>query len=476
MSLNWKEINLILEELSLEGAFIQKVIQPDFRNLLFHIFNPESGRYRLLISFDQGACRLHRITGASPKKEEKKLQRFAQFLRARIQGGRVISCSQIGEERTVSLEITKGGELTRLYIRLWGNAGNIVAADQQDQILDAFFRRPGRGEISGGEFTPPVPHSGSLRQFAIRKRDESLDFNRQIEIEYSQRNSSSRIGDLQEKTRILLEGQEAAVTGKIDSLKARLEGASHYEDLRETGDLLAANRHLIRQGESWVEVEDYRTSEMVRIALTPTLSPGENIERYYTLYRKAKGAEAHISDELALAEGRLKALQERRKRLLRPLDDEEELLNELEQFIKEQGKQQVKKLTGKGEGPPGLQFQSGPYTIFVGRAAAENDRLLRSYMRGNDYWLHTRDFPGGYVFIKSIKGKTVPLETLLDAGNLALYYSKGRSNGKGELYYTQVKYLRRAKNGPLGLVLPTQEKNLSITLDQKRLDKLFTSP
>ena len=109
----------------------------------------------------------------------------------------------------------------------------------------------------------------------------------------------------------------------------------------------------------------------------------------------------------------------------------------------------------------------------MGRTAAENDTLLRKYIKGNDYWLHTRDFPGGYVFIKYKRGKSIPLETLLDAGNLALFFSKGKKNGHGELYYTQAKYLRRAKNGKKGLVLPTQEKNLSITLDKKRLDKLM---
>jgi predicted ribosome quality control (RQC) complex YloA/Tae2 family protein len=76
------------------------------------------------------------------------------------------------------------------------------------------------------------------------------------------------------------------------------------------------------------------------------------------------------------------------------------------------------------------------------------------------------------VFIKHRAGKSIPLEILLDAGNLALFYSKGRNNHRGDLYYTQVKYLRRAKNGPKGLVIPTQEKNLQIKADPDRLKKL----
>ncbi len=90
-------------------------------------------------------------------------------------------------------------------------------------------------------------------------------------------------------------------------------------------------------------------------------------------------------------------------------------------------------------------------------------------MRGLDLWMHARDRAGSYVFIRNRPGKTVPLEVLVDAGMLALYYSKARDLGRGDLYYTRVKYLRRAKDGPPGLVVPTQEKNLFVEIDPARL-------
>jgi predicted ribosome quality control (RQC) complex YloA/Tae2 family protein len=108
----------------------------------------------------------------------------------------------------------------------------------------------------------------------------------------------------------------------------------------------------------------------------------------------------------------------------------------------------------------------------VGRTANENDELLRHFVKGQDMWFHTRDYAGGYVFIKAKKEKTVPLEILLYAGNLAVYHSKARKNGQADLYYTQVKYLRRAKNGPKGLVLPTNEKNLSVKIDDEKMRRL----
>ncbi|MCR5046387.1 MAG: NFACT RNA binding domain-containing protein, partial [Treponema sp.] len=153
----------------------------------------------------------------------------------------------------------------------------------------------------------------------------------------------------------------------------------------------------------------------------------------------------------------------------------QDILNEknpvrIEQLLRKDSapKQKIKKAH------PGLEYTVNDWRILVGRDANENDELLRHYVKGSDMWLHTRDCPGGYVFIKYRAGKTVPLDILLDAGNLALYFSKARKNGKADLYYTQVKHLRRAKNGPKGLVLPTNEKNLSVVLDNARLNRLET--
>jgi len=96
-------------------------------------------------------------------------------------------------------------------------------------------------------------------------------------------------------------------------------------------------------------------------------------------------------------------------------------------------------------------------------------------VRGNDTWVHARDFPGAYVFIRAPAGKSVPLETLLDAAALALHFSKGRSSGRGDVYYTQVKHLRRAREGKPGLVIPTREKNLHVRLESTRLERLLGS-
>ncbi|BCR20955.1 hypothetical protein BmIO_00343 [Borrelia miyamotoi] len=42
----------------------------------------------------------------------------------------------------------------------------------------------------------------------------------------------------------------------------------------------------------------------------------------------------------------------------------------------------------------GLHFISCRFDILIGRNAKENDELLRKWEKENDYWLHTRDYPG----------------------------------------------------------------------------------
>lgn len=477
MSLNWKEIDLILEELPLANSSIQKIRQPDFRTLILDLYIPKR-RFSLLISLAQGRTRLHSIE--RPVKNQVSLQRFAQMLRARIKGGRIITAGQIGKERIIRIDIKRGGEGTILFLRLWGGAGNIIATDDQYTILDAFYRRPKRGEVSGESFHPEEliqkaasGKTGVQRVFEIRPYSPEEGFNRTVEREYLNIQQSEQLEHLEKKARDLIEKQQVLFEQKKLELSSETEQGIQNERYREIGDILMANLHSIRNGCERVKLSDfYHEGSSIEIELDPLLSAHQNAERYYLRHRKESRKHERIREELKNLEASCRNLEQENERLFSqedPAERIEALSRFLEAYSPGKAGDEKKKII------PGLRFRSGPFTILVGRTARENDSLLRRYVRGNDYWIHTRDFPGGYVFIKSISGKTIPLETLLDAGNLALHYSKGRSSGRGEMYYTQVKYLRRAKEGKLGLVIPTHEKNLSVTLDENRIHHLFST-
>ncbi len=475
MSLNWREIDLILSELPITDSHSQKVRQPDYTKLLFELYRPGK-RWKLLISLRQASTRLHEAR--HPVESHIPLQRFAQLLRSRIQGGKITEAVQIGEERIVRITVVRGGELSLLFARLWGGASNIILTDDSHEILDAFYRRPKRGEVSG-EFYDPQSEITRSRgsadsfqdRFQVRPFDEKKSFNRCIEDEYRRRELEEERDRLKKSVDAVLSKEKSRLEAGIRQLEETFEESEEGEGYKQIADLIMSNLHRIEKGMEWLEVENYyRNNEKTEISLDPKLSPQKNAEAYYERHGKAKRGAEKLKEELEAKRAELNRLGGVEKALAETEDLEEEL--RILREIKDRRKRN--KAKGTDEEVPGMRFQSGPFLILVGRNSRENDTLLRRYAKGNDYWIHARDFPGSYVFIRSHSGKSIPLETLLDAANLALYYSKARNNGRGELYYTQVKHLRRAKDGKEGLVLPTKEKNLSVVLDRERLNRLFS--
>jgi predicted ribosome quality control (RQC) complex YloA/Tae2 family protein len=452
---------------------VQRVIQPDYRNLVLELYRPGE-RFHLLISLEQGKTRLHRLSRRPPK--PKKPQRFEQFLRARIEGGRIAEAYQIEGERIVKLAIDRAGERTILWIRLWGGAANVIATDSRGTILDAVYRRPKRNEVSGEHYDPEQDTAGGnedeearrrrLAKFTVRDHPTDRSFNEFLETSYGRQEHDEQRDQLASKVAKRLQTDLNRVRRNLANLERKQEEAEDHEQYRMYGDLLMSNLHKMSQGDSWVEVEDYfHDNRPTTIELDPDLAPHENAEQYYRRHKKAKQALDNVREQLENQRRRARELEDRIEEA--QMTEDLGRLREMERAVSPAGK------TGEEDRTPGLQFESGGFRILVGRTAAENDELLRRYVRGNDYWLHTRDAPGGYVFIRTKPGKSVPLDVLLDAGNLAVWYSKARSAGEADLFYTQVKYLRRAKHGKTGLVIPTQEKNLAVRIEDERLDRLL---
>lgn len=481
MSLNWREIALIVSELPLEGSIIQRIHQIGFHALVFELHHPSHGFWELYVEVGTPASRIHRISG--PKRQSRrqktpKLQRFIQYSRAHVEGSRIAAVDQPGRDRLLVWTLERRGEILHLVIRFYSGPGaNIILCDRHMVMLELLYRRPGRQEVAGSVLALPEDAGNEDDgRFPVRVRSEGLSFNEQIESAYQATTEAGR-EKLVERVLEMRDGELAFLHAKREGLGQRLSRLSSYESYRLTGDLLSASMHLIEPGSEWVRVPDYTGGEdsEATIALDPSLSPGENIESYYRRYRKAKTAWEHVRDELEATAVRIRETEARYALMLSPvgkdgLPDPALLEKALSSSPEKQTAQK-----DPFAGAPGLRFSSGPFTILVGRNAKENEGLLKRWTRGNDWWMHTRDVPGGYVFIQAIAGKSIPLETLLDAGNLAILYSKAKDAGKADLYCTQVKYLKRVKGGKTGLVIPTHEKNVTIQLDDSRVKRLFST-
>ena len=509
MSLNCNEINLVLEELNLCGSFIQDIIQPGYDTLAFYTYK-EGCAKTLLVCTAQNSVRLNE-TRRKITKNDKPL-RFMEFLRSRIKGCRINSVSQIGLERVVKIELSRmveerpkgaakgtvhislikkpvlskeeleaqsdSAEIEEnyiLYFKLWNNAANVLLCDVNNTILEPMFRRPERNEVKGETYIPPVAddskQADALVRFPVRDTSDfpaeiaqhDNSFNAYLDWWYSEHSDTLSREALLEKAEKWYNSARSKKESALHNLEAKQESFKNAPQLKHQGDLILSFGHLIDGTSKYLECEDYETGKTIRLQIDPEKSAQENAAEYYKQYKKAVSGADELVHDIEIIKKQLEKIDS----LYEEIKNEKNPVK-IEQLLRRDTtpKQQQKKTH------PGLDYTVNGWYILVGRDANENDELLRHHVRGDDLWLHVRDFPGGYVFIKARKGKTVPLDILLDAANLAVYYSKARNAGKTDLYYTHVKYLRRAKNGPKGLVLPTQEKNLCIEPDKSRLARL----
>lgn len=469
MSLNWKEIDYILEELELDGSFIQQIVQPSYDTIAFHTYKNGQSK-TILVCLAAGACRIHQTWSAVPKNN--KPLRFMEFLKAHIKGARINSICQLGQERIIKLELSHCGQEFLLYIRLWSNAANMILTDTNHVVLDTFYRRPKKDEVSGGTFQEPnlqpKPQGESSKEWQVRSFDqlpdwENLSFNQKVEQWYGEHAGQLSLEALLEQAEKFYNSRHSKMEAALHRLEKKRDEFLQNQQWKHYGDLILTYGHLIDGSQDYLECEDYESGALIRIKIDPKKNAQENASSYYNTYKKTVSGLADLEHDIQKAKKELLDLEATYQQLCKepnPL--------RLQQMLRKQTtpKQQVEKKR------PGLSYQVDDWTILVGRTAAENDELLRRHVKGLDMWFHTRDYAGGYVFVKNRPGKTIPLSIMLCAGNLAVYHSKARKAGKADLYYTQVKHLRRAKDGPKGLVLPSQEKNLLVQLDKEILQKL----
>jgi len=479
MSLNCKEIDVVLAELDLAGSWIQKILQPSYDTLVLDLFGSR-GKKTILISVASGACRIHGLHGI-PAKNERPL-RFMECLKARIKGGQIESVRQLSLDRILEFKISPPAESEEngytLFARLWSGAGNILLVDSGGIIIDAMLRKPEKGEVSGAS-CPIDVHAYDLgaeaaaekaSRFAVRDLPGEGSFSSRAETHYSSHAGELSLDNLRKLAREKYEKRKTFLFARSTELKARLDEFGSQERMKQIGDILLAGGFewpttLSRTSRSgFVETHDFYEDRLLSIQVDYSLSAAENAARYYEKARKAASGLEDVKSELGKTQEALVRLDE----WIGCMETEPDpfvIAKDLERAGTVREKAVRKYLC--------ISLERNDWTILVGRNAKENDELLRRVVKGSDLWFHARDYAGSYVFIKARKGKTFPLELLLEAAQLALYYSKARKNMEGDVYYTHAKYLRRVKGGPVGLVSPTLEKNLHVRIDMAKLKDIL---
>ncbi len=219
-------------------------------------------------------------------------------------------------------------------------------------------------------------------------------------------------------------------------------------------------------------VHDFATDTLIEIPCDPKLDAKDQAARYYANFKRTKKRIELGTMRIEDFSQKLIRLKKLEKLELPP--GEWSTLESLESELGLGGDLQGSaKAKSEEDTHPGRAFNSHDgWLIRVGRNKDENLELTVRLAKGNDLWLHLRGKPGAHVLIPCRSGKSVPLETLLDAAHLCVYYSGGKDAGKAEVDYTFRKHVKRIKGSDE--VTYTQNRTLSIDPDPVRLQRLLS--
>ena len=245
------------------------------------------------------------------------------------------------------------------------------------------------------------------------------------------------------------------LTRKIAIQEKELTATYDRERLRQLGDILTANIHRIRKGETKVICEDFYDENMapVEISLSPLLSPQQNAAKFYKDYTRMKNAEKELTRQLSLGREELSYLQSVLDELNRA--DSEQALEEIRQELQETGYLKAdsgKKKVKQSKLAPMRFVSTDGYPIYVGRNNKQNDELTFRMARKDDLWLHASKVHGSHVII-ACAGVTPPDNTVTQAAQLAAYYAETGGGQNIAVDMTPVKQVKKIPNGKPGMVI-----------------------
>ncbi len=399
-------------------------------------------------------------------------------------GARFERIATAAGERRATLLLRDAGEApVRIEIELFGNRG-LWAVCAGDGTIAALSRLPnvkGRELRPGAAYAPPAPrpHAESQPERFAAPVLAAIDLHfTALDLE------AERDGDRTAMARAL-ERHAKRLDQRIAGLVTQREAMERADELRLHADLLLAYSHGLAADAPALHAPDPRDPDCeIVIPRDPGVPAHVQASALYKRARKAEHGIGICGRQL----GEARADRERIAALAASIETAtDDQLPRLRRELEAAGlvprerpapaDAATKKLAKVTRGENFRRFTSAEgQLILVGRDNRQNDRLTTRVARGNDVWMHVgRGYAGSHVVVRVPKGKTASLETLLDAGTLAVHFSKVRGAELEEVVYTQAKHVRKPKGLPPGRVVPAQTKTLRVRRDPERLERLLGS-
>ncbi|ABR48944.1 Fibronectin-binding A domain protein [Alkaliphilus metalliredigens QYMF] len=264
---------------------------------------------------------------------------------------------------------------------------------------------------------------------------------------------------------------------KIQNLKKDYNKAQKSQNDKIIGDLITANLHQLKKGQKSVEVVNFydENQAMITIPLDLRLSPAQNAQRHYKKYNKGKTALLEVALQLEKTHGEINYLEQIMVSIDQSmsLSDVEEIRQELIQtgYIKPKAKVKVK--VNKQQKVSGyLRYQSSEgVEILVGKNNTQNDEITFKLSSKEDLWFHVKDLAGSHVILKTA-GISYSDQSILEAAQLAAYYSKGRNATKVTVSYLPRKHVKKPNGAKPGMVTFDRYSTMLVDATEKVINQI----
>jgi predicted ribosome quality control (RQC) complex YloA/Tae2 family protein len=465
-------VEKVSEELAAElnGAIFGRIFQ--LSRFEFAVdFRAPNTRY-LFISVEPTAPRayLMRRRLKDLERASQPLSPFGLLIKKELSGARVLGASCFAGERVLQLHMTAasehGGTSERtLSIQLTGRSANLFLLDEDRVIVAAARASTGMGQEVGHRYAPPVRPEGSNVKPRESLPAEPGSISDLLDRFYSEKIEAARREATVRAARDRFDRHEQKLRRLLHAVGSDLESHGVPEQWKNYGDLLLANTTTAARSADAFLVTDYFADPPSQIAI-PTEnneSVTEAAERYFRKYTRARNAREKISERKLVLQAELTEIEERRARLEEAIAaGDEEALGE---FLENAPSKPASGAAAKAEAASTFArkfISSDGYEILVGKRAKDNDHLTFRVARSLDTWMHAADYPGSHVVVRNPRRGDIPHRTLLEAAQLAAFYSQGKKQVKAAVHYTLKKFVNKPRGAAPGLVSLASFKTLLV--------------
>jgi predicted ribosome quality control (RQC) complex YloA/Tae2 family protein len=488
----------VLQE-NLIGGWVERWIEPERGRLAFSIYQRnEDDALKPIIGIDARPDMAH--LGRLPRMPAAPaaMPAFTAFLRAHLGRARLVDVSIRGGDRQLVLEFEAKDGRYRLLLSIFGRRSNLYLLDEAGILLQAL--RPlsdTRPELSLG--SPYLdPGSGAPGRGEDRFAEErGLRLLEAVAAYYAEDAQDRTASDALRQLSQAIKKERKTTARRVERLEAELAEAEMADRLAREGELLKTNLNRVEPGTSSVRVEDWETGAPIDIALDPKLSARANLQAIFKRYQKFLRRLTKAGGQIDSARKALEKL-DRLAEELEGVEDLEALIerDDVQSLLARQASRTQRSQTSSG--PIRAEIREVPQLpaayrnlprklhprryesldgleIWVGRSDEGNDVLTTRLARGNDLFFHLDGAPGSHVILRTEGRTDPPSESLLDACELAVHFSKGKKAGRADVHVAPIKMVKKPKGAKRGLVYVTGGKSIHLRREASRLERLLAA-